>query len=352
MSEEKTKSGSDEFVEAFNRSYNEFLLNIYKSHVTDKSEESQVMCRRMLAHCGWVNNVLRAEGSACKWVMQAFGAGYVLPMGDEVYGKKFGRVNRVSYIFGDHQKYPQLAEKRASLFEGEQDVPDLVKACPGDVRLRDFAARWNKDNRDKFWKNFNTLVKMFFFIRSALYSTENLFASVIAPLRDRIENKELDPSDAGSELIGDLLSGKGNIFDVFKGLVTDKASCESLVDNIGMAIQPEDGTKIDLGPIRRMVTEHLTDEDRKEALAAMEDGSFSDAMSGSGMADLFKSIQSGDGKAPDMDVNELLGKVAEAQRAAGQGEGPSEDQIKAFGDMIGSLQKQAASLKDLQSQPK
>jgi len=350
--EKKQKGGSDEFVEAFNQSYTEFFLNIYKSHVTDRSEESQAMCRRLMAHCAWVNNVTKAEGSSCKWIMHAFGAGYVLPMGEDVYGKKFGRVNRLSYIFGDHTKYPALAEKQSTLFDGqEEDVPDVVKACPGDIRLRDFAGRWSVDNRDKFWKNFNTLVKMFFFIRSALYSTENLFESVIAPLRDRIENKTLDPSDAGSELIGDLLSGNGNIFEVFKGLVTDKNSCESLVDNIGMAIQPDDGTKIDLGPIRRMVTEHLTDKDRAEALAAMEDGSFSDAMAGSGMADIFKGIQTGGANGQMPDVNALLSKVAQAQKEAGTGgdeAGPSDDQMKAFGDMIGSLQKQAGQLKAMQ----
>lgn len=350
MSSDK-KGGSDEFVEAFNQSYTEFFLNIYKSHVTDPSEENQRMCKSLMAHCAWVHNVQKSEGSSCKWIMLAFGAGYVLPMGEDVYCKKFGRVNRLSYIFGDHSKYPALEKTQATLFEGEENVPELVKTCPGDIRLRDFAGRWSVENRDKFWKNFNTLVKMFFFIRSALYSTENLFESVIAPLRERIENNELDPSDAGSKLIGDLMSGQGNIFDVFKGLVTNKASCESLVDNIGMAIQPEDGTKIDLGPIRRMVTEHLTDKDRAEALAAMENGSFSDAMAGSGMADLFNSVGgSGDGGMPD--VSELLSKVAKAQQdsTGGDGAAPSEEQLKAFGDMIGSLQKQAGKLKDMQTE--
>ncbi len=52
MSEESKTSGSDEFIEAFNQSYIDFFLNIYKSHVTDKSDGSQEMCRRLMAHCG------------------------------------------------------------------------------------------------------------------------------------------------------------------------------------------------------------------------------------------------------------------------------------------------------------
>lgn len=322
-SEQKTApadNGSQQFVTAFNESYTGFFKGVAAAHA-----KYPALTAKLQAHLDWCEAHKEDEE-----IVRRMHEHCLKPCGTKLFERKLGYLNAKSALYGDHDKYPRLAKK---LPEG------------GDLRLFDFAAHWDEKNRKRFWDEFLDVVRIANFAVAALDSESNIYDRVIAPYYKRIESGEIRHDELSGELIADLLEGKGEISGVFRDLVQSKKECASLIDNIGNAVQPNDGTVLDLGPLKRLITEELTDKDRKEAVKAMKAGTFGAEMRDSmppGMAEAFQA-----GEMPD--IGALIERAASEKNGGGGGQALSEEdrqQLSGVQAMFSSLQQRCAQMQE------
>lgn len=265
----KGRSSGSQFVSTFNRVYADYFRGVLGAHPDNEAVKS---------HCTWITKSMALQGADTTRLVDRFRAEVMNTSVDAIFEQKIGALNRTSPLLG-------VASDAATHECDAKDDSEEDWHDDGLLNIYSLYAQWGKESRSLFWKTVSNLQRTAHMM-NACGTALGAFEEVAKPFQQQVLRGELKPDQMQEKLLEDLMSG-GKMMDMFELVLRDPEHRKSLMQNVGLAMQPEKQKRMNLSGFERLMTDGMDDESAEEALKAVTSDEFAD------MGDTLKSMMRG-----------------------------------------------------------